>query len=72
MRGAVVVTALVDGGLTVTAGEEFLATYQFNTKVAEHRFCTRCGINTHHKRRGNPDEACAENNRVGTGHEQFS
>jgi hypothetical protein len=65
MRGAVVVTALVDGGLTVTAGEEFLATYQFNTKVAEHHFCTSCGIYTHHKRRGNPDEygvnvACLE------------
>ena len=65
MRGAVAVTALVDGGLTVTAGEEFLATYQFNTKVAEHHFCTSCGIYTHHKRRGNPNEygvnvACLE------------
>ena len=56
MRGAVVVTALVDSGLTVTEGEEHLATYQFNTKVAEHHFCTKCGIYTHHKRRGNPDE----------------
>lgn len=65
MRGAVAVTALVDGGLTITRGEENLATYQFNTRVAEHHFCKSCGIYTHHKRRSNPDEygvnaACLE------------
>ena len=55
MRGAVVVTALV-GGLTVTEGADRLATYRFNTRVAEHHFCSVCGIYTHHKRRSNPDE----------------
>ncbi len=55
MRGAVAVTANV-GGLTVTQGEDKLATYRFNTKVAEHHFCTVCGIYTHHKRRSNPTE----------------
>ncbi len=55
LRGAVAVTARA-GGLTVTQGEEKLATYRFNTRVAEHHFCTICGIYTHHKRRSNPDE----------------
>lgn len=55
MRGAVAVTVNV-GGLTVTQGEDKLATYRFNTKVAQHHFCKLCGIYTHHKRRSNPDE----------------
>ncbi|MDQ3471026.1 MAG: GFA family protein [Pseudomonadota bacterium] len=55
MRGAVAVTANV-GGLTVTQGEHQLATYRFNTRVAEHHFCSVCGIFTHHKRRSNPTE----------------
>jgi hypothetical protein len=42
-----------------------LATYRFNTNIAEHHFCSRCGIYTHHKRRSNPNQlgvnvACLE------------
>ncbi len=64
MRGAVAVWAKV-GDLTVTAGEDALTFYQFNTKVAEHYFCSKCGIYTHHKRRSNPHQygvnvACLE------------
>jgi hypothetical protein len=64
MRGAVAVTAKV-GDLEVTAGEDALTLYQFNTKVARHYFCARCGIYTHHQRRSNPDQlgvnvACLE------------
>ena len=55
MRGAVAVTARV-GELEVTQGQDLLATYTFNTGVAQHHFCTRCGIYTHHRRRSNPDE----------------
>jgi hypothetical protein len=55
MRGAVVVSARV-GDLDVVSGAEALALYQFNTNVAEHHFCSRCGIYTHHKRRSDPDE----------------
>ena len=55
MRGAIAVTALRDG-LRITQGEDKLATYRFNTKVAEHHFCRDCGIYTHHKRRSNPDQ----------------
>ena len=64
MRGAIAVTAMTDG-LTITKGADKLATYRFNTQVAEHHFCTICGIYTHHRRRSNPDElgvnvACLE------------
>jgi len=55
MRGAVAVTANL-GDLTVTAGEDVLTEYRFNTGVARHYFCSRCGIYTHHQRRSNPQE----------------
>ncbi len=52
MRGAVVATALV-GELEITQGRDVLGLYQFNTMKAEHYFCSRCGIYTHHRRRSN-------------------
>ena len=64
MRGAVAVTS-TPGGFHITRGEDKLATYRFNTRTAEHHFCSVCGIYTHHKRRSNPDQlgvnvACLE------------
>jgi len=64
MRGAVAVTSTPEA-FRLTQGEDKLATYRFNTKVAEHHFCRDCGIYTHHKRRSNPNElgvnvACLE------------
>lgn len=64
MRGAVAVTAR-RGDLEITQGADQLRLYQFHTKQAEHHFCARCGIYTHHRRRSNPDElgvnaACLE------------
>jgi len=64
MRGAVAVTSTPDA-FTLTKGEDKLATYRFNTGVAEHHFCSVCGIYTHHKRRSNANElgvnvACLE------------
>jgi hypothetical protein len=64
MKGAVAVTARV-GDLEVVSGKDALTLYQFNSKVARHHFCSRCGIHTHHQRRSNPDEfgvnvACLE------------
>jgi hypothetical protein len=55
MRGAVAVTGSIRG-FVLLQGAEKLATYRFNTGVAEHHFCTVCGIYTHHKRRSNPNE----------------
>jgi hypothetical protein len=64
MRGAVAVTSTPDA-FHITHGEDKLATYRFNTNTAEHHFCSRCGIYTHHKRRSNPNQlgvnvACLE------------
>lgn len=55
MRGAVAVTAGL-GGVEVVKGAESLSEYRFNTGVARHFFCSRCGIYTHHQRRSNPNE----------------
>lgn len=55
MRGAVAVTSTPEH-FHIRAGEDYLATYRFNTKAAEHHFCTVCGIYTHHKRRSNPNQ----------------
>ncbi len=64
MRGAVAVTSTPDA-FRITQGEGKLATYRFNTKTAEHHFCSDCGIYTHHKRRSDPKQlginvACLE------------
>jgi hypothetical protein len=64
MRGAVAVTS-TPGEFTITRGADKLATYRFNTRSAEHHFCSVCGIYTHHKRRSNPNQlgvnvACLE------------
>ena len=64
MRGAVAVTSSPDA-FEITQGEDKLSTYRFNTKTAEHHFCSICGIYTHHRRRSNPSElgvnvACLE------------
>jgi hypothetical protein len=55
MRGAVAVSSTPDE-FKITKGEDKVATYRFNTKSAEHHFCTVCGIYTHHKRRSNPNQ----------------
>jgi hypothetical protein len=64
MRGAVAMTSTPDQ-FHITQGEDKLATYRFNSGIAEHHFCSVCGIYTHHKRRSNPNElgvnvACLE------------
>ena len=64
MRGAVTLTSTPDD-FQITQGADRLATYRFNTKTAEHHFCSVCGIYTHHKRRSNPNQlgvnaACLE------------
>ncbi|MEM0900754.1 MAG: GFA family protein [Pseudomonadota bacterium] len=55
MRGAIAVSANVSE-FTILKGGELLSLYQFNTKQAEHYFCSVCGIYTHHKRRSKPHE----------------
>ncbi|MEY9111084.1 hypothetical protein ABH999_007280 [Bradyrhizobium yuanmingense] len=50
MRGAVVVMAEM-GGIKFLKGEDALTSYRFHTRSAQHFFCSRCGIYTHHQRR---------------------
>ena len=64
MRGAVAVSA-ERGGIRFLEGEEKLTRYSFNTRTAQHFFCSVCGIYTHHQRRSNPlqfgvNAACLE------------
>lgn len=64
MRGAVTVTS-TPADFHIARGADRLATYRFNTRTAEHHFCSVCGIYTHHKRRSNPNQlgvnvACLE------------
>ena len=52
-------------GLRVVQGQEALSVYRFNSMTAEHYFCSRCGIYTHHRRRSKPNQfgynlACLE------------
>lgn len=37
------------------SGEDFLTTYTFNTHVAQHMFCRRCGVQSFYSPRSNPD-----------------
>ncbi len=54
MKGAVMVYLPLEK-LRVTAGEDDLACYQFNTRVAKHHFCRHCGIHCFHQARSDPD-----------------
>ena len=36
-------------------GEENLSLYQFDTNIAKHYFCKKCGIYTHHFRKSDPN-----------------
>ena len=36
-------------------GSEHLSLYQFNTEIAKHFFCKKCGIYTHHNRKSDPN-----------------
>ncbi|MFT3968584.1 MAG: GFA family protein [Sphingobium sp.] len=55
MRGAVAVSAEM-GGVKILQGAHVLTSYRFNTETAQHFFCARCGIYTHHQRRSNQNK----------------
>ena len=54
MRGALM-AKVPEAALEVTAGEELLTLYQWNTHRARHYFCSRCGIYVFHRKRAAPD-----------------
>jgi hypothetical protein len=39
----------------LTAGEDRLSRYRFNTGLAEHLFCSVCGVKSFYRPRSNPD-----------------
>lgn len=55
-RKSAVVGSVPLDGIRIVQGEDALTLYQFNTRVAKHYFCSRCGIYTHHQRRSRPDQ----------------
>jgi hypothetical protein len=55
MRGAVAVSAEL-GGIKFLQGEDALTSYRFNSGSAQHFFCSRCGIYTHHQRRSKQNQ----------------
>ena len=55
IKGAVMV-AVPLAALTVTEGEDLLSCYRFNTRVARHYFCSKCGIHCFHQTRSEPDK----------------
>lgn len=41
--------------LKILRGEDKLSVYRWNTRVAQHYFCSVCGIYTFHRKRAAPD-----------------
>jgi hypothetical protein len=39
----------------ITSGREALTSYRFNTGVADHLFCSVCGVKSFYRPRSNPD-----------------
>lgn len=54
-RGAVMTSVPLDR-FRLLAGAETLSLYRWNSGVAKHYFCSRCGIYTHHQRRSAPEQ----------------
>ena len=40
----------------IISGKNFLISYKWNKKIAEHFFCKICGVYTHHIRRRDPSQ----------------
>lgn len=43
------------GDFYLLTGEGLMTSYRFNTKVAEHLFCSHCGVKSFYVPRSNPD-----------------
>jgi len=48
-------TSVHKDDFTLVAGEEALSEYRWNTGVARHFFCSKCGIYPFHRKRAMPD-----------------
>ena len=54
-RKGTMYTIIKKNNLKILKGETKIKTYQFNTKVAKHHFCSECGTHTHNLRRSDPN-----------------
>jgi len=55
-RKGTIMTMVGLDDLKVIKGQDLLKLYQYHTKVAEHYFCSKCGIYTHTNPRSNHDK----------------
>ena len=55
LKGAVMIYVPL-AAVTVTSGQGALHCYSFNTGVAKHHFCVKCGIHCFHQTRSAPDK----------------
>jgi hypothetical protein len=53
-KNALMVTVQADH-LHILKGQDALNLYQWNTRIAEHYFCAKCGIYTFNRRRSDPN-----------------
>lgn len=54
MKNAVM-TTVHEHAFTLIAGADVLSEYNWNTRIARHFFCSKCGIYTFHRKRSMPD-----------------
>ena len=55
-RKGAIMTPVGHDDIKVIKGQDLLKLYQYHTKVAEHYFCSKCGIYTHSNPRSNHDK----------------
>ena len=53
-RKGAIMSMVKNEDFKIIKGQEQLKLYKFHTKVAQHFFCSNCGIYTHHNPRSNP------------------
>ncbi len=55
-RKGYIMTPISPENFKIVKGKNLLTLYQYHTKVAEHYFCSKCGIYTHTNPRSNHDK----------------
>ena len=53
-RKGAIMSIVKNEDFKIIKGKDKLSMYQFHSKVAQHFFCSVCGIYTHHHPRSNP------------------
>ncbi len=53
-RKGAIMSMVKNEDFNIIKGKENLVLYKFHSKVANHFFCSKCGIYTHHNPRSNP------------------